>query len=577
MERQIHKTRLILVFLFFITLQGLLFSRLVYLQIIRSIYLSKIADSQHRVLVELEPRRGTIYDRNMYKLAFNINVDSVFAVPRDMEERQKPLIAHKLSSILDMDLDLVYSRLKRQKGFVWIRRKIDEEQSRQIKAAKLKGVELIKESKRLYPNGYLAAHVLGFAGLDNVGLEGVEMTYDKYLKGRAGFRVTSRDAKRRCIPSKDEKFLPPVDGFNLVLNIDENIQNIAEQALDNAFNKYHAKGAAIIVMDPNTGEVLAFANRPTYDLNKFYNCDPESRRNRGVTDTFEPGSVFKIVTASGVLEKGVVGLQDRIFCENGKYWIAGHWLHDHQSHGTLTFREVIEKSSNIGTVKAAQKLTPQQLYGFVRGFGFGQLTGIDLQGEVGGTTYPPERWSKTSISALPMGQEITANAFQLACALSVIANGGNLVKPWVVREIRDEKGETIATFSSKVVRRVISEETAEKMRGVLAGVVEKGTGVLAKLETYGAGGKTGTAQKIEPTGGYSHSKFVGSFIGFAPVKNPKIVIVVYLDEPRPIYYGGVVSAPVFKNVAESALRYLGVEPDIKNKQQAKVVMNAGAD
>lgn len=578
MEKRIHKNpRLILVFLFFLTLQTLLLSRLFYLQIVKSIYLSNIAKSQHKVLIELEPRRGAICDRNMYKLAFNINVDSVFAVPREMTNKEKPNVARQLASALNLNEDFVMHRIKRNKGFVWIKRKITDEESGRIKELDLKGVELIKESKRVYPNGYLSAHVIGFAGLDNIGLEGIELSDDKYLRGKPGFRLTHRDAKRRALSSKDEKNLAPVNGFNLILNIDETIQNIAEQSLDAAFNKYNAKGATVIVMDSDTGEILALANRPAYDLNDFFHSAADSHRNRAVADTFEPGSVFKIVTASCALEKGVVGLEDRFYCENGKYFIGGRILHDHQPHGTLTFREVIEKSSNIGTIKAAQRLKRDDFYNSIRSFGFGQLSGIDMLGEVPGTTYPPSRWSGTTMSALPMGQEVTATVVQLACALSAIANGGNLMRPWVIREIRDEQGETIIKFEPKVVRRVISEDTAAKMRMILKGVVEKGTGTIAKLDSYTAGGKTGTAQKVEPGGIYSHSKFVGSFIGFAPADHPRIVVAVCLDEPHP-YYGGVVAAPVFKKVAEDTLRYLGVPPDnIKKGQSIKVVLNAGKD
>jgi stage V sporulation protein D (sporulation-specific penicillin-binding protein) len=576
-ERRIHETRLILVFLVFITLQTLLLSRLFYLQIVKSLYLSNVAKSQHKVLIELEPHRGTIYDRNMYRLAFNIRADSAFAVPREMEDEEKPHTSETLSSILGQDKGFILDRLNRDKGFVWIKRKISDEESQEITKLNLKGVELIKESKRVYPNGYLAAHILGFAGLDNAGLEGLELMYDKYLRGKPGFRLTSRDAKRRFLSSKDEKFLSPVNGLNLILNIDETIQNIAEQALDSAFKKYKAKGAIIIVMDPHSGEILALANRPSYDLNSFFESSSDSHRNRAVTDSFEPGSVFKIVTASCALEEGIVGLEDKFFCENGKYFVVGHILHDHRPHGTLTFREIIEKSSNIGTVKVAQKVGAKNLYKYVKAFGFGEPTGIDLLGEVRGTTYPLEKWSKTSITALPMGQEVTANAMQLVCAMSVIANGGKLVTPWVLREIRDEHGEVIMSFESRASRRVISEETAAKVRGLLKGVIERGTGTLAKLESYTAGGKTGTAQKVEPTGVYSHSKFVGSFVGFAPVDDPRIAIVVCLDEPRPFYYGGVVSAPVFKKVAEDTLRYLGVKPDLERSKFVKVVSNAEKD
>jgi len=510
----------------------------------------------------------------MYKLAFNLNVDSVFAVPRNINNAEKIKIANKLAPILSLDRDFLLDRLRRKKGFIWLKRKISEKESKKVKALKLKGVELIKESKRFYPNGYLASHIIGFAGLDNIGLEGVELVYDKYLKGRPGFRLTSRDAKRRHLSSKDERFLAPVNGFNLILNIDGTIQNIAEQALEDAYKRYKAKGAVIIVMEPNTGEILALANRPTHNPNFFHDFKPEVHRNRGVTDLFEPGSVFKIVTAACALEAEVVDFEDKFFCENGKYWVRGHCLHDHKPHATLTFREVIEKSSNIGTVKVAQKLNPRDLYNQIRLFGFGQTTGIDLKGEVKGVTHPPERWSKITIAALPIGHEVTVTAIQLACAISAIANGGDLVRPWVAREVRDEKGEAIVSFSPKVVKRVISKKTARKTKEILKGVVERGTGKRAKLESYTAAGKTGTAQKLEPSGSYSHSKFIGSFIGFAPVENPRIAVVVCIDEPRPVYYGGVVSAPVFKKVAENTLRYLGVESDIERAGSFEVALSA---
>jgi cell division protein FtsI (penicillin-binding protein 3) len=325
--------------------------------------------------------------------------------------------------------------------------------------------------------------------------------------------------------------------------------------------------------------MLALANRPTYDMNLFSDSDARAHRNRAVTDYFEPGSVFKIVAASALLEKGRVKLQDRFFCENGQYWVGGRLLHDHRPHGTLSFQEVIEQSSNIGTVKAAQRLSRQEMYYYVKAFGFGDLTGIDLAGEVEGVARPPVAWSGTTMSSLPIGQEVTSTAVQLACAMSVIANGGVLVKPWVIREVRDPNGETIESFSPQVVRRVISGETAQTMRRLLKGVIEKGTGTLGRLDTYTAAGKTGTAQKVEPSGVYSHSRFIASFIGFAPADDPRIVVVVCADEPHPLYFGGVVSAPAFKRVAEDTLRYLGVNADAKKNMPLKVVscVSAGQD
>jgi len=573
-EIRIHKTRLIFVFLFFLSLLVLLLFRLFYIQIGKSLGFERIAKSQHEVMIHLEPRRGTIYDRNMSILAVNLDVSSVFAAPRMIDKDKKPRTARRLAHILDKSEDKILERLNRDKGFIWIARKVPEEKARAIRALELTGIELQEESKRFYPNGHLASHVIGFAGLDNTGLEGIELLFDKYLKGKPGVRLTQRDGKKRYIPSRDEDYLPPIDGFDIILNIDEAIQNITEQALDDVYDKYTAKGATAVVMNPHTGEILAIANRPSYDLNSFSEAKTDVRRNRAITDIFEPGSVFKIVTASLVLEKGLVGLKDRFFCENGKYWIGGRILHDHRPHAILTFKEVIEKSSNIGTVKVAQKLKPKDLYNYIRALGFGKITGIDLPGEVTGLMYSPKNWSKTSISALPIGHEITVTAMQLACSMSVIANGGILVKPWVVKEIRDTQGEVILDFQPQVVRRVIREDTAKQTRRLLAGVVENGTGKRARLNSYSSGGKTGTAQKIEPAGVYSHSKFLASFIGFAPVEEPRIVVVVCVDEPRPVYYGGVVSAPVFKEVAENTLKYLGVDSDISDSKGRRVVYNA---
>lgn len=577
MEKKIHKTRLILVFLVFVILQIILLSRLVYIQVVQSTRLSKFADSQHLISVELKPRRGIIYDRNMYRLAFNLDVNSVSACPKAIADGKKPYIANRLASVLNKDQAFILNRLRRKKGFVWIDRQISDAQSAMIEAMALEGIDLVRESKRFYPNGYLAAHVLGFAGVDDVGLEGLELIYDRYLKGKSGFRVTNRDGKQRFLVPKDKDVLTPVNGFDIILNIDEAIQNIAEKSLHAAYEKYKAKGASIIVMEPHTGEILALANRPTYDLNAFSTAGPHERRNRAVTDVFEPGSVFKVVTASGVLEKGVVDFQDEFFCENGAYRFGSHTLHDHKPHGTLTFREVIEKSSNIGTVKAASKLTHEDFYNHIRRLGFGTSTGIDLLGEVKGITHPPAQWSKITMSALPMGQEIAVTAVQLACAMSAIANGGLLMKPWVVREIRDDRGEVIVRFKPTIVRRVISEETSRKTRHLLQGVVERGTGKRAKLESYTAAGKTGTAQKVEASGRYSHSKFIASFIGFAPVEDPKIVVVVSVDEPRPYYYGGVVSAPVFKEVTEDTLRYLGIAPDIEKSESFEMALHGKVD
>ena len=518
--------------------------------------------------MELEPRRGAIYDTNLKPQAVNLACDSVYAAPKEISETDKAVITRELSGILKLDPAYLRERLSRPKSFIWLARKISPQQSDAIRAMNLKGINFIKESKRCYPNGYLASQSIGFAGLDNKGQEGLELYYDQYLKGSPGWALLLRDARSKKI-NLNEKMARPQEGDSLVLTIDEVIQYIAERELDKVYSNSHAKGASIIVMNPFTGEILALANRPTFDLNQHSTVSKDEIRNRSICDMFEPGSVFKIVTASAVLEENKVKEQDKIFCENGEYKIAKHVLHDHTSHGWLTFQEVIEQSSNIGTCKAAQLLGAEGLSRYVKSFGFGCKTGIDLPGEIPGSAKDLRYWSKTSMWAIPMGQEVGVTAMQLAGAISAIANGGNLMKPYIVKEIRNSSGEAIKVFSPVVIRNVLSPEAAARVKKILIGVVENGTGKMAKIADFTAAGKTGTGQKVEPSGTYSHSKFMASFIGFAPAEDPQVAIAVIVDEPRGSYYGGTVSAPAFKSVAADVLKYL------KTKQSPNevVVMN----
>ena len=541
-------------FLFFVFFLICCIARLLFIQFFRSSYLTGIAKKQHNLFVELEPRRGTIFDCNLKPLAVNITLDSLYASPAEIRDKEKESIIRQLSPILNISQDYLRDRLYRKKSFIWIARKITSEQSQAIKKLNIKGLGFLKESKRTYPNSYLASHVIGFAGLDNTGLEGLEARYDKYLKGEAGWALFLRDARQKKLELWEE-MLVPKDGYNLILTIDEVIQYIAERELDKAFKIYHAKGASIVVMDPHTGAILALANRPTFDLDEHTGSDKDAMRNRAICDLFEPGSVFKIVTASAALEERRVSEEDKFFCENGTYKVASHILHDHTSHGWLTFREVIEESSNIGTTKVAQMLGPDIVYRYVKLFGFGDKTGVDMPGEISGMIKEPRFWSKVSIGAIPIGQEVGVTALQLASAVSVIANGGQLMRPYSTKEIRDKYGETIKKFFPLMTRKVISLDTSLRVKEILRGVVENGTGIMAKVPGFSAAGKTGTGQKLEANGTYSHDKFMASFIGFAPVEDPVIAVAVVLDEPHP-YYGGVVAAPVFKNVVADSLRYL---------------------
>jgi cell division protein FtsI/penicillin-binding protein 2 len=544
------------VFLLFLVFLIFCIARLFFIQFFHSAYLAGIANKQHNLFVELEPRRGIIYDANLKPQTVNIPMDSLFASPNAIQDKDKEAIIRQLPQILNINQAYLRDRLYRKKSFVWLARKITPEQSQAIKRLNIKGLGFLRESKRSYPNSYLASHIIGFAGLDNVGLEGTEIYYDKYLKGETGWALFLRDARQKNLGPFEEKMVLPKDGYDVVLTIDETIQYIAERELDKVFKAYRARGASIIVMNPHTGAILALANRPTYDLNEHSRVNKDQIRNRAICDLFEPGSVFKIVTASAALEEKKLDEEDKFFCENGSYKVASHTLHDHQPHGWLTFRQVIEESSNIGTTKVAQILGPDIISRYIKLFGFGLKSGVDLPGEVSGITKEPRQWSKISIAAIPIGQEVGVTTLQLLSAISVIANGGQLMRPYIISETRDKQGETIKKFSPVMIRKVISLDTAARVKKILTGVVEEGTGKLAKVPGFTAAGKTGTAQKLEPNGTYSHNKFVASFIGFAPAEDPLIAIAVTVDEPHPYYFGGVVAAPVFKNVASDTIRYL---------------------
>jgi len=543
------------VFLIFFISLLICVGRLLFIQFFRSSYLTSIARKQHNQFVELEPRRGAIYDCNLKAQAFNLSMDSLYAAPNTIKEKDKENIIEKLSPILGLDRTYLRERLYRKKAFIWLARKLSPDKAEAVKALKLKGLGFMKETKRIYPNSYLASHIIGFSGMDNIGLEGIERDFNKYLKGTPGWAIFLRDARQKKLDIW-EKMVLPVDGLDLVLTIDEVIQYIAERELDKAFKTYHAKGASIVVMDPHTGRILAMASRPSYDLNDYSSVNKDSMRNRTICDLFEPGSVFKIVTASAALEEKKVTEEDKFFCENGAYKVGGHILHDHRPHGVLTFKQVIEESSNIGTVKVAQILGPDKVYEYLRAFGFGSKLGIDLSGEISGMIKQPRAWSKTSISAIPIGQEVGVTALQLASAISVIANGGQLMKPYIIDSVRDKDGRIIKKNKPVLIRKVISVDTAMRIKKILTGAVEEGTGKMAKVSGFSAAGKTGTAQKLEPNGTYSHSKFVASFIGFAPAEDPLLAIVVTVDEPHPYYFGGVVAAPVFQKVAGDAIRYI---------------------
>jgi len=554
-----HKYRSVYSFLFFLIALSGLFFRLVLVQVVRHDEYKELARQQHDVVIDLPPDRGFIYDRCMKPLTSNLPVLSLYASPRKILDKKDAAV--KLSKILDLDPENLERTLRKDKGFVWIKRHLDPAQASKIKELDVKHLGLVKESRRVYANGCLASPLIGFTDIDNNGLEGLELYYDEYLRGSSGSRYTKRDAVSREIVSLDDKHIPVKDGHDLVLTIDQVVQHTTEKYLFEACEKYNAPGGMAVVMIPGTGEILAMANYPSADPNNRAINKAASWRNKVVTDFFEPGSVFKIVTASAALEEDEFSLKDRIYCENGAYRFGRRVLHDHRPHGWLSFPEVIQKSSNIGTTKIAQTLGEERLYEYIRSFGFGQVTNVDLPGEVPGILRPLDKWSKIDITSLPMGQGIGVSALQLACSINVVANKGVLMKPYIVKYIRHESGYVLKEFGPVVVRQVVSAQTADAVKEILTGAVENGTGKRAKIDGIRVAGKTGTAQKVDPNGTYSHSRFVASFIGFLPADKPVVSIVVVIDEPQPVHYGGSVSAPVFKNIAKDLQGYFDLRMD----------------
>jgi cell division protein FtsI (penicillin-binding protein 3) len=551
-----YKFRIGVISLIFTVILIIVLARVIYIHVCFHKNATWLANRQHLVRIELEPERGAILDRNNRELAVSLKVDSVYAVARDVKDKQGT--ARQLAAILPRDESFLYERLSRDKQFVWLARKITEKQSEQVKKLRLKGIYLVDETKRFYPHGNLASQVIGFAGIDNIGLEGVEAFYNKFMMGKPGYKIIVRDAKGREIHAFGNTHVPPTDGYSVVSTIDEVIQHITENALKKAFDKHKAKSAIAIVMDPYNGDVLALAVLPSFNLNEFSTASYDHRRNRAIADYHEPGSVFKVITAAACIDSNKVSFDDNFFCENGSWNIAGRTLRDHQGHGNLSFEEIIIKSSNIGTVKAAMKLGEKDLYKYIREFGFGESTGIGLAGEINGMLRPLNQWTKGSIAAIPMGHEIGVTVVQLGCGVSAIANGGMLIKPRIVSRIIDSNNETIKEFKPAQLKRVISEDTSRQVKNAMQAVIETGTGKRARLRNFLAGGKTGTAQKIEPSGRYSRRDYVASFVGFAPMEKPAVTVCIMIDTPRHGYYGGTVAAPVFKDICDATLRYLGI-------------------
>jgi cell division protein FtsI/penicillin-binding protein 2 len=461
-----------------------------------------------------------------------------------------------------------------KRRFLWIARRLDADLANKVVGMNLPGIHAQLEPKRYYPNGSLASHILGYVGLDGQGLGGVEQFYNSKIAGEPGQLFLEKDASGKPYESYEIASKP---GQTVVLTIDQSIQYQAEQALQAAVQRTRAKSGTVIVLDPRSGEILALANAPTFDPNRVADAKPETRSNWALQNIYEPGSTFKVVAFSAALEKNLVKPDDRIDCQMGAITVAGRVVHDHSRFGTLTIAEALAKSSNVAAIKLGVRVGDPTMYEYIRRFGFGSRTGIELPGETAGLLRKVERWQPSSIGSIAIGQEIGVTPVQMVSAFGALANDGVRIAPHLIREVRNAGG-TVVYRAQPEQRRVISSETAIAIRGMLEGVTLRGTAKAAQLDGYSAAGKTGTAQKIDPkTRAYSATKHVASFVGFAPVSNPQVVIIVVMDEPAGAYHGGDVAAPVFREVAELILPGLGVMPDIEVKSMPELVAKVSED
>jgi len=550
--------RILCIFLLLLLSLCSIAAKLFSLQIQQGDRLSERATKQYQRRLPVLSRRGTIYDRTGRELAVSLKVNSLFAQPAAIENPART--AETLAPILGLPARELAARLTTDKPFVWLQRQLEPAQAAAVSDLNLKGIGLFPESRRYYPRQESAAHVLGMVGLDDRGLEGLEHQYDDLLGGQPQSVVAQQDALGRLVFRQEEAGRPrPI--FDLTLTIDEVLQYITERELQRAVERSRAKAGTAIVMDPWSGEILALANQPTYDPNAYRKAGSAARRNRAATDALEPGSIFKAILLAGALEEGVVRPGDRFFGENGAIEVGGVTIRDHEKYGWLTVQEILTHSSNVGAIKIGQKLGKSLFYHYISGFGFGSLTGLDLPGETPGLMRRPKGWSALSLSVLSLGQEISVTPVQIITAFAALANGGNLIRPHVVRGLRSQDGSLARRVGPVVIRRVISAETAQTLLTMLKGVVEEGTGKEAALEGYSVAGKTGTAQKVDPaTGRYSHQKVVASFVGAVPAEAPRLVILVLIDEPETLRWGAAIAAPTFREIAREALKYLQVPP-----------------
>ncbi|HEV2487945.1 MAG TPA: penicillin-binding transpeptidase domain-containing protein [Terracidiphilus sp.] len=580
----LKRTRFWIICLFFLLWACAIGIRLFMLQIVRHQDYVERAQKQQQRTFEVAPRRGVLYDRNLRELAMTVQVDSIYADPSEIDD--KKAAAHILAALVHTDPEdakttesEIVARLNSGHNFAWIARRVIPDVSARVHALNMKGIYYQKEFQRFYPDNDIAAQMLGFVGADDNGLSGLEQKFDEKLHGTPGEMYTAMDARRQVLGSSESE---PEPGLNMVLTIDGNIQFLAEKALDHAMEKTQALNGTVVVQDVHTGQILALAIRPSFNPNNFRHTTPALLKNHAVSDVYEPGSTFKLVAYASALDQQLVKPDDPVDCQGGKITIAGRVIHDNQGEhfGVIPVHKALEESSDVGAIKMALKLGPDRFYQYIRDFGFGSRSGIELPGETRGLLQPVKRWGGSSIGSIAIGQEVAVTPVQLVTMVSTIANGGVYLPPHVLFPNQleltdpDQKPATLQAVPFKPggdvpfplpsgAHRVISTLTAAQMRKMMEGVVLFGTGKEAQLNGYSSGGKTGTAQKIDPaTHTYSKSMHIASFAGFAPVNNPVISVAVIMDSPKGSYYGASVSAPVFAEVAQQVLEYLGVQHDI---------------
>ena len=560
------RSRLVLVLFFFALWLGAIGWRLWDLQVLRHDEFARRAERQQQRVIELDPPRGTIYDARGREIAVSVEVESAFAVPRELDDVDDA--ATRLAATLGLDRERLRRQLTADREFVWVARKLDPPQVQAVRKLDLDGVYFLEESKRYYPLRRTAAQVLGYVGTDNQGLAGLEAGYDRVVAGKPGRRTVLRDARQGTALPPGMPSDAPEPGADLHLTLDAAIQSIAEEELAKAVESLRARSGSVVLLDPATGAVLALASYPTFDPNDFRDASDAARRDRAIADAYEPGSTFKMVTAASALEQGLISPDDRIDCEMGGITLAGVHISDHKRFGLISFRDVIAKSSNVGAIKTALRVSNRDFYDTIRGFGFGRPTGIDLPGESPGLLMPVERWPGIAKAYIAFGQGISVTPLQLASAFAAVADGGRLLEPYVVRRIGSGANARDVHPDPVERGRPISARTVATLTGLLSGVTgEGGTGQEAAIPGYPVAGKTGTAQKALPGRGYLADEFVASFVGFAPIGHPAVAALVVLDDPHGNYHGGAAAAPVFRAIVRKVLLYLDVEPERETPQR----------